>query len=429
MPESAMPETSPDASSPVAPVIPSRGAESPTGNRRLTAMLGVTLNSLLLVQILTALFFGLLAVNVVLPSGPIYAVVRPLHFFVGFLLIPLAGLKILSTLYRFTRYYTRNTAYHDAGPPHPVARMVTPLLIGSLVLLIFSGIMMWSFANWFGIPWIPVHVITAIAFTVLLAVHLWLHIREAHREAALEAAAVAPAPDDLEATEQWRRGVMTRRAILATGLGAGAVLAVSASQTPAVALSWLAPRRAGQAALDFPIMNYEGGQQQVDVARWRLNVSGDVATPLSLSYADIMAMPMEEHEYDLNCVTGWMASRRWRGVSLARVLALSSPSADFGNILVRSTSGYHWSHSRSNALLAGSLLVTHVNDEQLNDDHGYPVRLLIPGTVGQANVKWVDGIIVGMGAPEMYFSPNFVFDPSLPVSGRLLPSNPAGHRG
>lgn len=70
------------------------------GNERLTATTGLILLALLAVEGFTVLsvrgMFGM-------------------HVFVGLLLLPPIGLKLASTGYRFTRYYTRNRAYREAG--------------------------------------------------------------------------------------------------------------------------------------------------------------------------------------------------------------------------------------------------------------------------------------------------------------------------
>lgn len=409
-------------------------AGSVAGNRRLTASTGVALHTLLWIQIGSALIFALMAFNVVLPSGPWHAVVRPIHFFVGFMLIPLVLIKLGSTGYRVARYYTHDPHFKGAGPPSLLARLVGPVIALSIIILLLSGIEMWSFANAFGIPWIPVHVISSIVFTAALIVHIVMHVREAHTEAGNDLAALPVAEEKydepLDPTE-WRRGLVTRRVVLAGGLGTGIALAISTSQWPGPQLSWLAPRRAGNDALDFPIMNFEGGGQKVDITKWRLALTGEpglIAKPVSLSYAELLQLPTEEHEYSIDCVTGWTAVRRWRGVSLAHLLSMAGVSNDFGHVFVRSTSGYHWSHHRSNVLLTGSLLVTHINGVQLNDDHGYPARLMIPGVQGQTNIKWVDGIDVRSGPPEVYVAPNLTFNGGLSVSGPGLPRDPAGRR-
>ena len=404
------------------------------GNRRLTASTGVALHTLLWIQIGSALVFALMAFNVVLPSGPWHSVVRPVHFFVGFMLVPLVLIKLLSTGYRLGRYYTHDPRFKKAGPPAMLARLVAPVLAASIVVLLISGWEMWSFVNAFGIPWIPVHVISAIVFTMMLVIHIVLHAREAHSEAAADLAGQRMNEERFEEPAdpaEWRRGVITRRVVLGGGLTAGVALALSTSQWPGPALSWLAPKRAGSDALDFPIMNYEGGAQKVDTAAWRLAVTGApelVGKPLSITYDELMKLPTEEHEYSIDCVTGWTAVRRWKGVSLAHLLTMAQVSDNFGHILVRSTSGYHWSHHRSNVLLEGSMLVTHVNGVQLNDDHGFPARLLIPGVQGQTNIKWVDGIEVRSGEPEIYIDPNLTFNPKISVSGPGLPRDPAGKR-
>src|SRR5258706_2518762 len=186
------------------------------GNGALTSTFGIVLLVLLAVQVLSAIWFALLSYNVATPGGPIFQVVRPVHFFAGFLLFPLIGVKLASVGYRFARYYTRNRAYHDAGSPNVVLRAVAPLLVLSAVVLFASGVEMWSFRNDFGITWITVHDLSAFAFVALLVVHVAYHTREAQREAR----------HDLRAREN---GAITRRAPLAGGAGAGLTPAVGAA--------------------------------------------------------------------------------------------------------------------------------------------------------------------------------------------------------
>jgi DMSO/TMAO reductase YedYZ molybdopterin-dependent catalytic subunit len=390
------------------------------GNRALVSTLAVVLLVLLLVQVASAVWFALLSYNLPVPAGPVFDVVRPVHFFVGFLLLPLIGLKLAAVGYRVARYYTRDAAYHVAGAPPPVMRLIAPLLVLSVVVLVASGVEMWSFRNDLGVPWITVHDLSAFAFVALVAVHVAGRLRIAARSAAAELRgrhSAAGAPD--------AEGRVTRRALLAGGTAAGLTLAVGAAQWPRVSLAFLAPRRAGPRPLDFPVMNYEGGGQQVDVARWRLRVTGDVIHPLVLTEAELLALPAEEHRYAINCVTGWTAERTWRGVAVARLLAMAGARDGFTHVQVRSTSGYHWDHHRSAVLATGAMIVTHIDGVRLDADHGHPARLMIPGVTGQSNVKWVDGLAVGTGAAEQYLAAHTQWG-NQPVSGYFLPPDPAG---
>ena len=407
-----------------------RGAAGVVGNTRFTSTLGVLLLALLVLQIGSAVFFALLTYNVAFFNGPTYDIVRPVHFFVGFALMPLLGLKLASTGWRFGRYYLRSRYYKAAGPPSWTGRLIAPLLIVSGISLFASGVEMWSFQNQLGWPWTAIHNVAAFTFVSVLVVHLILHAVQAHRDAAADLAgkpAVSDSDDGAAVVEPFG-GRVTRRVLLGSAVVAGAALGAGASGWPSPALAWLMPRRAGSGALDFPVMNYEGGMQRVDVAAWRLRVTGEVNNPLELTEDDVLNLPWVERTYALNCVTGWSATRTWRGVQLSTLLAMAGAHRDWSHADIRSTSGYHWDHRRGDLVLAGTLLCTHVNGTRLNDDHGYPLRLIIPGTVGESNIKWVDGIDVRFGAPQLYLGEHVDFS-NPTVTGPLLPPDPAGHPG
>ena len=63
-----------------------------------------------------------------------------IHFFVGFVLIPVTTLKLASTGWRFAKYYRRDPAYRRKGPPHPVLRILGPLIVLSTISLLSTGV-------------------------------------------------------------------------------------------------------------------------------------------------------------------------------------------------------------------------------------------------------------------------------------------------
>ncbi len=99
----------------------------PAGNERLTAMTGAVLLVLFVAECLTLLNIGNLLT---------------LHVFLGMLLLGPVGLKIGSTLWRFTRYYTGSAAYVRRGPPAPLQRVTGPLVILTTVAVLGTGIML-----------------------------------------------------------------------------------------------------------------------------------------------------------------------------------------------------------------------------------------------------------------------------------------------
>ena len=85
-----------------------RAQPDPRGNQRLTAMTGAILLVLFIAECLTLLSLGNLLT---------------LHVFLGMLLIGPVSLKIASTLWRFTRYYTGSAPYVRRGPPELLQRV------------------------------------------------------------------------------------------------------------------------------------------------------------------------------------------------------------------------------------------------------------------------------------------------------------------
>lgn len=123
MPRSTQPLARPDRRQSVGGRLLLTG--STVGNERLTAATGAVLFALLAVEGVTILFLR-----------PLLSV----HVFVGALLIPPVLLKLASTGYRFARYYGGAESYRRAGPPHPLNRILAPVLVLSTLALLGSGV-------------------------------------------------------------------------------------------------------------------------------------------------------------------------------------------------------------------------------------------------------------------------------------------------
>ena len=139
------------------PVKPAAGA-NPAGNQRLTAMTGAVLLVLFVAECLT-----------------IFSLQRllTLHVFLGMLLLGPVGLKIGSTLWRFTRYYTGSAAYVRRGPPAPLQRVTGPFVVLTTLAVFLTGIMLVvEGQNPGGWRWIPLHRLSFLAWAVVMLVHL-----------------------------------------------------------------------------------------------------------------------------------------------------------------------------------------------------------------------------------------------------------------
>ncbi|HEY6310486.1 MAG TPA: hypothetical protein VIY52_06710 [Streptosporangiaceae bacterium] len=134
---------------------PTRHAD-PAGNERLTAMTGAVLLVLFAAECLTLLNIGNLLT---------------LHVFLGMLLLGPVGLKIGSTLWRFTRYYTGSAAYVRRGPPAPLQRVTGPLVILTTVAVLATGIMLGVEGPGNG-SWGQLHHLSFFVWAAVIVIHL-----------------------------------------------------------------------------------------------------------------------------------------------------------------------------------------------------------------------------------------------------------------
>ncbi len=154
------------------------------------------------------------------------------------------------------------------------------------------------------------------------------------------------------------------------------------------------------------------GHPEIDAATYRLQVSGLVDEPLSLSLADLRAMPSRELIFGFECsgnrgpLNGLSSNGRWTGVPLRAVLDRARVKAearefvffgaDHGEEEVQFRGGaykvdqqYGRSLRRDTALSDEPLLAYDLNGEALTPHQGRPLRLLVPGWYGAPNVKFL----------------------------------------
>jgi DMSO/TMAO reductase YedYZ molybdopterin-dependent catalytic subunit len=148
---------------------------------------------------------------------------------------------------------------------------------------------------------------------------------------------------------------------------------------------------------DFYQVSKNAFDPQVDVRRWKLEVTGLVENPLSFTYEEIKALPAVEQYATLACISNevggdLIGNALWRGVRLKDVLERAELKAGVIDIVLRASDDYSDSIPLDRAIADETLLVYEMNGEPLTSEHGFPVRLLVPGIYGMKNVKWMTRI-------------------------------------
>ncbi|MDQ7879211.1 molybdopterin-dependent oxidoreductase [Microbacterium sp. QXD-8] len=135
---------------------------------------------------------------------------------------------------------------------------------------------------------------------------------------------------------------------------------------------------------------------EVDPADWRLRVHGMVANEFELTWDELLALPLEESWTTLTCVSNevggtLIGNARWLGYPLRELLARARPAADADMVLSRSIDGF----TASTPLEAvtderNAILAVGMNGAPLPTEHGFPVRMVVPGLYGYVSAtKWV----------------------------------------
>ena len=135
---------------------------------------------------------------------------------------------------------------------------------------------------------------------------------------------------------------------------------------------------------------------RVDAGSWELTIDGDVDTPFTLSYQDLLAMPMVERDITLTCVSNevggqYVGGARWLGVRVRDLLERAGVRDGVDQIFSRSTDGMTIS-TPVQALTddRDALVAVGMNGEPLPVAHGFPARLVTPGLYGFVGAtKWL----------------------------------------
>ncbi|PVZ54528.1 oxidoreductase [Arthrobacter sp. H-02-3] len=151
----------------------------------------------------------------------------------------------------------------------------------------------------------------------------------------------------------------------------------------------------------------------VDPAQWTLKVTGLVEREIELDFATLLAKPLTERHVTIACVSNevggdLIGNAKWLGWPVRELLAMAGPKPGADMVLSRSTDG--WTAGTPLEALTDSrdaLLVVGMNGEPLPLEHGFPVRMIVPGLYGYVSAtKWVTELKVTRYADDVaYWTP------------------------
>ncbi len=146
----------------------------------------------------------------------------------------------------------------------------------------------------------------------------------------------------------------------------------------------------GQRVVDgFPVLHYSG-VPRINLATWRLHVHGLVETPLDLTWEDFLELPQVTLKADFHCVTRWSKlDNLWEGVTFQELAGRAKPLPEASHVLVYGYDGFTTNIPLDVLMDHDVLLARRHNGADLHQEHGWPLRLVVPKRYAWKSAKWV----------------------------------------
>lgn len=148
---------------------------------------------------------------------------------------------------------------------------------------------------------------------------------------------------------------------------------------------------------DFYHVSKNLSDPSVNSKDWTLKIGGLVATPLELTYDQLMARATTQKITTLCCISNTLngdliSTGLWTGVPLADLLNEAGVKPEAVDLKLHAADDYEDSFPVARGMDPDTMVVIGLNGEPLTDDHGFPTRLIVPGIYGMKNVKWLQSI-------------------------------------
>ncbi len=148
-------------------------------------------------------------------------------------------------------------------------------------------------------------------------------------------------------------------------------------------------------AKGFPVLTY-GATPHISRDDWELRVWG-LATPVTLRWADVMALPIHSFTADFHCVTTWSKlDVQWRGIRVTDLMQAIALEPSASHVMQHSYGdgdfAYTTNLSLDDFVRDENFLAFELFGEPLPTEHGGPMRLVVPHLYAWKSAKWLRGL-------------------------------------
>jgi len=134
-------------------------------------------------------------------------------------------------------------------------------------------------------------------------------------------------------------------------------------------------------------INYWKPMRRVKPARWKLEVAGLCKNPGAFTLEDIKSFPVKTRTSRLKCVECWSARAEWQGFSMKELENKVHPFPEVTGVVFHCADAYIEYLPRESLLRTETLLAYNMDGKPLTDEHGFPLRVIVPFKYGYKNPK------------------------------------------
>jgi len=143
----------------------------------------------------------------------------------------------------------------------------------------------------------------------------------------------------------------------------------------------------------FPVLHFGRVPSYGDLSAWDFRVWGEVDEPFRLTWAEFRALPPVEVTLDVHCVTRWSKlDTTWEGVPFSQIVTRARPRPGARFVIFHAEHGFTSNIPIEVAMRPQCTLAWSYAGEPLSDEHGFPLRAIVPGTYFWKSAKWLRGI-------------------------------------
>ncbi|MCR4404546.1 MAG: molybdopterin-dependent oxidoreductase [Candidatus Acetothermia bacterium] len=138
--------------------------------------------------------------------------------------------------------------------------------------------------------------------------------------------------------------------------------------------------------------NSTKGVQEIDLARYKLAITGLVQRPRSFKYHELKELPRKERLAAVDCVEGWSVKALWEGIPLKAIFALVQPKPGANTVIFHAQDGYTTSLPLAYLLEKDIIIADRINGLPLPAALGFPFILVAEGKWGYKWARWITEI-------------------------------------